>query len=400
VLACLICQMGLGFGYVFGPLARDIIGELEWTRTMYSAARAPQLFIIALASPLIGWATVRFGAGRILCVSAVLLGAAFLLLSGLSQLWQLYGIIAIVGLSVAGLGDISVGQLASQWVVRNRGLALGIVYTGSNLGGFVLTRSAAAVADADSWRHAFFYMGVLALILILPAAIWLSLQGRGPSHEDSHPASGDGAPAKTSDDPGGDSDLDLRAAIRTRSFWILFVSLLTFFFYFLGMLEHMVLFLTDEGMDRKEATRWFSNAILLGIVSKLALGAIADRIAHKAALLLDYALLAFSSLILLALPNAWLLPIFIVSYGFATAARDVVYPLIITHCFGLRYMAQIYGAMLLALLPGGIAGPIFAAAIHDQQGSYAMAFQAFAAVNILAVVTLFGRRDERAPLAG
>lgn len=396
MLACLICQMGLGFGYVFGPLARDIIGELEWTRTMYSAARAPQLFVIALASPLIGWATIRFGAGRILCVSAVLLGVAFLLLSGLAELWQLYGIIAIIGLAVAGLGDITVGQLASQWVVRNRGLALGIVYTGSNLGGFVLTRSAAAVADADSWRDAFFYMGILALVLILPVAIWLMRQRRGSSLEILHPANDGDALEETGDDSGSDSDLDLRAALRTRSFWILFVSLLTFFFYFLGMLEHLVLFLTDEGMERKEATRWFSNAILLGIVSKVALGAIADRIPHKAALLLDYGLLALSSLLLLALPNDLLLPIFIVSYGFAAAARDVVYPLILTHCFGLRYMAQIYGAMLLALLPGGVAGPIFAASIHDHLGSYTIAFQAFAALNLLAVFALFAVRNERA----
>ena len=393
VFACLVCQTGLGFGYVFGPLARDIISDLEWTRTMYSAARAPQLFVIALASPLIGWATVRFGAGRILSIAALSLGIAFLLLSGLSALWQLYTIIALIGLSVAGLGDITVGQLTAQWVVRHRGLALGIVYTGSNLGGFALTRAAASVADASSWRDAFLYMGVLALVLILPVSLWLMRQRSSPGLPAVRPAPNETPDAAETSWEG--SNLDLRAALRTRSFWILFASLFTFFFYFLGMLEHMVLFLTDEGMDRKEATGWFSNAILLGIVSKVALGALADRIPHKTALLLDYGLLAFSSLVLLALPNAWLLPVFIVSYGFATAARDVVYPLIITHCFGLRYMAQIYGAMLLALLPGGIAGPIFAAAVHDELGSYAIAFQTFAAFNLLAVAALFGLRNER-----
>lgn len=400
VAACLVCQTGLGFGYVFGPLARDIISDLEWTRTMYSAARAPQLFVIAFASPLIGWATVRFGAGRILSIAALCLGVAFLLLSQLSELWQLYAIIALIGLSVAGLGDITVGQLTAQWVVRSRGLALGIVYTGSNLGGFALTRGAASVADASSWRDAFLYMGILALVLIVPVAIWLMRQRAAPGLA---PSPGDAAHAHESDDRervgdarvGDGPDLNLRAALRTRSFWILFASLFSFFFYFLGMLEHMVLFLTDEGMDRQEATRWFSNAILLGIVSKVALGAIADRIPHKTALLLDYALLAFSSVTLLALPNVWLLPVFIVSYGFATAARDVVYPLIITHCFGLRFMAEIYGAMLFALLPGGIAGPIFAAAVHDRFGSYAIAFQAFAGVNLLAVVALVALRNER-----
>ena len=362
---------------------------------MYSAARAPQLFVIALASPLIGWATVRFGAGRILSVSAVLLGLAFLMLNGLSELWQLYAIIAVLGLSVAGLGDITVGQLTSQWVVRNRGLALGIVYTGSNLGGFVLTRGAAAVADADSWRSVFLYMGVLALVLILPVSLWLMKQARGPCARVTGATSGedDGESAQTI---GHDSDLDLPAALRTRSFWILSAALFSFFFYFLAMIEHMVLFLTDEGMTRQEATGWFSNAIALGIVSKIALGAIADRIPHKTALLLDYGLLALSSLLLFAIPHPILLPVFIVSYGFAAAARDVVYPLMITHCFGLRYMAQIYGAMLLALLPGGVAGPVVAASIHDHFGSYQLAFQIFAALNLLALVLLLGLRNERA----
>ena len=32
VLGCLVCQLGLGFGYVFGPLAKDILAEFGWTR--------------------------------------------------------------------------------------------------------------------------------------------------------------------------------------------------------------------------------------------------------------------------------------------------------------------------------------------------------------------------------
>ena len=63
-----------------------------------------------------------------------------------------------MGFAVAGLGDITVGQAVSQWFTRRRGLALGIVYTGSNLGGAFLTRASGFVAEADSWRTAFFLM--------------------------------------------------------------------------------------------------------------------------------------------------------------------------------------------------------------------------------------------------
>ncbi len=131
-------------------------------------------------------------------------------------------------------------------------------------------------------------------------------------------------------------------------------------------------------------------------MSKILIGFVADRIPHRRVILLDYALLAGSSVLLLFLPDPLFLPLFVAAYGFSVAARDVVYPLIVTNCFGVRYMAQIYGALMLALLPGGVLGPIFASAIHDRFGSYEIAFATFAAMNLAAVAALFFLREERA----
>jgi MFS family permease len=157
----------------------------------------------------------------------------------------------------------------------------------------------------------------------------------------------------------------------------------------------LVLFLTDTGMPRTQAGLYFSYALGLGIVSKIVLGAIADRIPHRVAILFDYGLLAVSSVALLAVPDTAPMGLFIGTFAFATAARDVVYPLIIADCFGVRYLAQIYGALMLALLPGGVLGPIFAASIHDRLGSYEVAFATFAGLNALAFVGLLCVRRER-----
>ena len=72
--------------------------------------------------------------------------------------------------------------------------------------------------------------------------------------------------------------LNLKEAIRTRSFWLLSATLFCFFFYQVGVLDHLVLFLTDAGMERSEAAAYFSTAVFLGIFSKVILGLIADRI--------------------------------------------------------------------------------------------------------------------------
>jgi MFS family permease len=389
VLGCLVCQMGLGYGYVFGPLARDLLDEFGWSRAEYSAARIPQLALMAAASPLLGVLTVRFGARPILVVSSALLGLAFAGVATITSLWQLYALYMLQGLAVTGLGDISVGQVVSRWATRSRGLALGIVYIGSNLGGWLLTRAGPWIADHGSWRAAFAGLGIGGALLMLPCAALLV--------RDPPPGSAPAERVAARTAPGAlAADLDLRAALRTRSFWILAGTLFSFFFYFVGMIEHLVLFLTDGGMPRAAAAANLSNAILLGVASKIGFGWLADRIPPRVAILLDYGLLALSSLLLLALPDARLMLPFVLAYGIATAARDVVTPLMIVECFGVRHLAAIYGAIMLALLPGGGLGPLFAAAVHDRSGSYQGAFLTFAALNSLAFAALFGLRREGA----
>jgi len=60
-------------------------------------------------------------------------------------------------------------------------------------------------------------------------------------------------------------------------------------------------------------------------------------------------------------------------------------------------MAQIYGALMFSLLPGGVLGPIFAAHVYDTQGSYALAFTTFALLNAVSLGLLcFVRSEARA----
>ena len=125
-----------------GVVLPHMIGEFGWTRAEFSGARLPQLMATSITSPLIGWLVFRFGARGVLSGAAVILGLAFSGLSRIQTLPQYYLLIVLLGLAVTGLGDITVGTAVSQWVKRGRGLALGLVYTGSNWGGWLLTRTA------------------------------------------------------------------------------------------------------------------------------------------------------------------------------------------------------------------------------------------------------------------
>ena len=91
--------------------------------------------------------------------------------------------------------------------------------------------------------------------------------------------------------------------------------------------------------------------------------------------------------------------VFVLSFGFSQACRDVVYPLVLGRSFGDRYLGEIYGAMTLTLLPGGALGPMFAALLRDRLGDYGLAFGVFAALNVAALGGLFLVRDERSAAA-
>jgi sugar phosphate permease len=397
LLGCLVCQMGLGITYVSRPLAPFLIEELDLTRAAFSSASIPQLLAQSLASPLVGVLAVRLGASRVLAFGAALFTAVFLFFAQVESLAGLYFAMAGVGLAAACMGDVAIGHVVSGWTQRSRGLALGIAYAGSNLGGFVLAQLFIGIATGWDWQAGLLSISAVAICVLLPAALWwvkepppsLALEMEASVAESAEDATGPGAAVV--DD--GES-LDLRAALRTRSFWILATALFTFFFYFQGILDHLVLFLVDTGMSRVDATFYFSQAVGLGVVSKLLGGLLADRISHLRGIQIDFGLLALSSGVLLWMPDATLLWVFVFTYGFAYPARDVVYPLVLGHCFGVRYLGEIYGAMMLAL-PAGALGSIFAATIFDHDGNYDTAFASFAALNLFAFALLFGLRNER-----
>jgi predicted MFS family arabinose efflux permease len=294
----------------------------------------------------------------------------------------------LLGVGLTGVGDITVGQVVANWVSERRGLALGVVYVGSNVGGVLLVPLAVGLAERTDWRTSLLAMAAGALVVMLPTSLLL-VRDRGEAPPFAGTNEGESVHQLAAR-----SDLSLREAMATRSFWILFYALFTFFFYFLALLEHMVLFLTDEGMERGDAVAAYAVAIGLGIWSKLGLGLVADRVPARLSLVVVYTGLAVSSLVLLSLPEGGLLWVFVATFGFSYAARDVVYPLIITSCFGLRSMAQIYGALMIMLVMGAV-GPYFAAAIHDRTDSYEIAFRVFALLNVLAVLLLGLLRDER-----
>jgi MFS family permease len=379
---CLVCQMGLGLGgYVFAVFLKPVVAEMGWTRTAFAAAGGPLLLAMALASPLVGALVERIGARAVFAGAITLVAAALLGLSAMTSLWEFYALGFLLGIAITGLGDIPAGGVVSAWFGRRRGLALGLVFVGSNIGGALVPLVAAEVAAVSSWRTALRVLAVGGWVLIVPFALW-AVRERPPGASDE-----DDVPADTLD------GATLGEATRTPAFWILAGVLFSFYFYYLGVNHHLVAYLTDVGFTDASAARQFAWAIAVGIGGKIGIGLVADRVPVRRAALLTFGLLTVGSCLLLCVGVApQLLPVFLTVHGISVAAENVMLPLLVAWCFGTRHLARIYGALMLALLPGGFLGAVFAAWVHDRTGRYVPAFVAFAALNVCALASLAALR--------
>ncbi len=401
LVSCLVCQMGLGLGgYVFAVFLKPVVAEMGWSRTAFAAVGGPLLFAMALASPLVGGLTERLGARAVFASAITLVAATLIGLSHMQALWHFYALGLLLGVAVTGLGDIPAGAVTAQWFGRQRGLALGLVYTGSNIGGAIVPLVAAAVAAGSSWREALRVLAVGGWLLILPFALF-GVRERRERDRAAPLAQGDEVSGVTLADGDEMSGMTLADAVRTPSFWLLGGVLFLFYFYYLGVQNHLVAFLSDSGFSDASAACQFSAAVAVGIAGKIGMGLLGDRIPARRAAVITFALMTAGSLALLAVGRVpALLPVFLVVHGITVAAENVMLPLVVVECFGVRHLARIYGALMLALLPGGLAGPTFAGWMHDRLGTYWPAFAVFAVGNLLAVAALAGVRRAGVERAG
>ena len=373
VLACLGCQIGMGAGgYVFPVFLKPVVDDLGWSRTAYALANPVMSTSVALVGPLVGWVSDRRGPRGVLVAGSLLMSAALAAAGGMQTPAQFYAIALAVGIAVACLGDLPTGAAIAGRFRRRRGLALGMVYIGSNIGGALVPLVALALATGASWRTAFTGIGATLWIPLLPLALSV---GRPPRPVEDVAAE-DG------------EDFSWRRAIGQRDFWLLFWALFAFYLYRLGLNTHLVAFLSDLGYSSLEAAGGFSLTLALGIAGKLLAGALADRLGARPAVIGNFTLIAIASLLLLIPTTRGAVPVFLVLHGFATAAEDVVVPLIVAQRFGSEHLGRIYGLLLLALVPGGALGPIVAGRVFDLTGSYAPVFTAFALANLTAVAAL------------
>ena len=159
--------------------------------------------------------------------------------------------------------------------------------------------------------------------------------------------------------------------VRSRAFWCLLISFGAFSFYAMTISANLVPLLTDKGVTAIEAAAIASLMGIAGIVGRLSVGALLDRLSGPAIGAVTQLLpVGGCALLLLDQPGIGSLALASTAFGIATGAEVDVSLYLASRHFGLRSFASLFGAIITFGAMGGTVGPYLGGWFHDKWGNY------------------------------
>ena len=260
------------------------------------------------------------------------------------------------------------------WFETRRNLAVSLVSAGMGMAPLTISPLASWLITHYGWRAAMFDIGLLAWVLLIPAAMFV----RRPPVVAQQPAQMQPA--------GGERRITVGRALTSPQFLILGFTFFLCCAAHSGPIFHVVSYAMYCGLGSMAAVSVYSVEGLAGLGGRLLLGVLADRYGAKRILVTALAVQAVSIAAYLAVNELdefyALAVIFGVAYGggmplYASLARDY---------FGQHIMGTVFGAATMLSSLGMSIGPVAGGWVFDTFSTYAWLYIASAAVAVGAVL--------------
>ena len=326
---------------VFGVFLVSIAGEFRWPRAEVSGALAAVSIATMMASPLAGWIGDRFGARRTLLGGSLLLGLSVLSLAVARPSALLFYLqFILVGVAGALPSSMIYAKLIAEWFETRRGLWIGIAGgVGNGIGATVLPLLAGALLPRVGWRGAFAVIALLILLVGLPVQFFLIRDAplsRGRPESRGAGASFEG--------------VELAAALRAPSFWLLVTSLAVGGGSLIGLFSMIVPIVTERGFSVETATGVIALFSVVCTLWEPTVGYILDRSSRPRVLSVFYWLAAAGLVLLLDAPSLPLLLLSAVMLGLGLGAECSALSFLLSRYLGRHALGAISGIAFAVLL--------------------------------------------------
>ncbi len=364
---------------------RSFIKEFGWDRTTIAFAGSVLLFARGLAGPLTGPLYDKYGPKRFMVAGAIIIGITLVWAARINAPVHLYAaqLMFAVGLTFAGLGPGT--YIVSNWFSRMRGRALGIVATGTSLGGIIFSPLSTKLIQNYGWRNAMLIYCVFSFLVFVPLMYFLV---KNRPNEIGAETDGDDAPAANAEKKAV-TGATLAEALASPAYWMLLVGSSLCYAIIFAITQQFILHLqsTEVGLSPEKAAAAYSVLFTFSFSGKAFFGWVSDRMPKRLVNLLCCAMMLLGTLVLLRI-NASTTWVFCALFGLGYGGITVTTKLVLTELFGLRSLGKLLGIMMGAETLAGAAGNLLAGKSFDTTGSYLMAFQVMAGCALAAVLLM------------
>ena len=374
VLLCgaAIVTLSMGIRHGFGLWLQPVTMERGWSRETFAFALAVQNLAWGVAGPFAGALADRFGAFKVLLVSALLYAAGLagmaLAASGLAFTASA-GI--LIGIAQAGCTYAVIYGVVSRNVPEERrSWAMGVTAAAGSFGQFVMVPVASGLIGAFGWQEALLILGV-GVLMIMPLAWGL----KEPARE-AHAGAAQQSIVQA-----------LREAFGYRSFQWLMAGYFVCGFQVVFIGVHLPSYLKDHGLSPQVATIALALIGLFNVIGTYAAGVLGQRYPKRYILSTIYFLRSVVIVAFLAAPlTPWSVYVFSAAMGVLWLSTVPPTNAVVAQMFGLRHFSMLGGFVFLSHQIGSFLGVWLGGKLYDATGSYDVVWTITVALGIFAAL--------------
>jgi len=352
-----IVTMAMGIRHGFGLWLQPMTQEMGWGREDFATAIGIQNICWGLFGIFSGMLADRFGAFRVMVVSALLYAAGLWgMANATSPTWLVVTAGLMIGASQAGTTfAIVFGIIGRNIPAEKRSWAMGVVSSAGSFGQFLLVPSSSYLIQEFGWQQALVILAI-AMLMVMPLMLGLR-----------EPAFADGkAPVRQQ------SILQaLREAFGYRSFQLLMLGYFVCGFQVVFIGVHMPSFLKDQGLEPQVAGTALALIGLFNIFGTYAAGSLGQYLPKNLILTGIYVARGVFISLFISMPiTPGSVYLFSAAMGLLWLSTVPVTNAVIAQIFGISHLSMLGGFVFMSHQMGSYLGVWLGGWVYDRTGSY------------------------------
>jgi len=383
-----------GFTVFFNPIRQTF----RWTAAITSVAFVLQRLEMGVLGPLAGFLVDRVGPRKLMLSGWGLVGLGFLLMSRINSLWEFYGSFLLIAMGFSFGSLVVMNTVIAHWFTKKRSRAMTLIYVGFGASGTLVPLLALSISQFG-WRETLTFVGIGIWVIGLPLSL---VMRHKPSQYGYLP---DGETTTVINEPTAEQDsgasatgFTAKAALRTRTFWLL---AFVFFFQHIGtsaVMVHIVPYLESVKVPTAISATAVMGMTLSSLIGRLGFGFLGDFHNKRYLIAIAFTLQTVGLFIfsLIDVDRVWLIVPFLLIYGTGYGGPTPLRPALQADYFGIRSFGTIMGLMASISMIGGLVSPVFAGWVFDVTGSYRLAWWVIALITVPAIPLILLAKPPRA----